>query len=108
MKKLISTLLLTVIILTGYGQEPGKNFIDQNYIEVTGYAEKEITPNRIFLEILINEKDFKGQDLEQVEKSMMAKLKDIGIDVSKDLVIKDFISNFKNDWILKSDILLIW
>lgn len=107
MKKLISILLLTVIILTGYGQEPGKNFIDQNYIEVTGYAEKEITPNRIFLKILINEKDIKGQDLEQVEKSMIAKLKDIGVDVSKDLVIKDFISNFKNYWILKSDIVLI-
>lgn len=106
MKKLISTLLFTVTILTGYGQEPGKNYIDQNYIEVTGYAEKQITPNRIYLKILINEKDIKGKTLEQIEKSMMAKLQDIGIDVSKDLVIKDFISNFKNYWILKSDILL--
>ena len=107
MKKLISTLLLTITILIGYGQETGKNFIDQNYIEVTGYAERQITPNRIYLKILINEKDIKGQTLEQIEKSMIAKLQEIGIDVSKDLVIKDFISNFKNYWILKSDILLI-
>ncbi len=107
MKKLILTLLLIISILIGYGQEFGKNFIDQNYIEVTGYAEKQITPNRIYLKILVNEKDIKGQTLEQIEKSIIAKLQEIGIDVSKDLVIKDFISNFKNYWILKSDILLI-
>ena len=107
MKKLISTLLLTIHILIGYGQDSGKNFIDQNYIEVTGYAEKQITPNRIYLKILINEKDIKGQTLDQIEKSMIVKLQEIGIDVSKDLVIEDFISNFKNYWILKSDILLI-
>ena len=107
MKKLISTLLLTIHILIGYGQDSGKNFIDQNYIEVTGYAEKQITPNRIYLKILINEKDIKGQTLDQIEKSMIVKLQEIGIEVSKDLVIEDFISNFKNYWILKSDILLI-
>lgn len=107
MKKLISTLILTIVILTGYGQETGKNFIDQNYIEVTGHADKEVTPDKIYLKFFINEKDFKNQTLSEVEAKMIQKLKEIGIDVDKNLAIKDFVSNFQNYWILKSDIRLI-
>lgn len=107
MKKLISTLILTIAILTGYGQETGKNFIDQNYIEVTGHADKEVAPDKIYLKFFINEKDFKNQTLSEVETKMIQKLKEIGIDVDKKLAIKDFVSNFKNYWILKSDIRLI-
>jgi uncharacterized protein len=107
MKKLISTLILTITILTGYGQEIGKNFIDQNYIEVTGHADKEVTPDKIYLKFFINEKDFKNQTLSEVETKMIQKLKEIGIDVDKKLAIKDFVSNFQNYWILKSDIRLI-
>ena len=107
MKKLISTLILTITILTGYGQETGKNFIDQNYIEVTGHADKEVTPDKIYLKFFINEKDFKNQTLSEVETKMIQKLKEIGIDVDKNLAIKDFVSNFQNYWILKSDIRLI-
>lgn len=107
MRKLILSLFLTTAILTGYGQEVGKNFIDQNFIEVTGFAEKSITPNRIYLKILINEKDFKGKSLSEIEKSMFDTLKGLGIDIQKDLAVKDFISNFQHYWILKSNILLI-
>lgn len=107
MKKLITTLILTITILTGYGQETGKNFIDQNYLEVTGHAEKEVTPDRIYLKFFINEKDFKNQALSDIEAKMIQKLKEIGIDVDKNLAIKDFVSNFQNYWILKSDIRLI-
>jgi len=107
MKKLITTLILTITILTGYGQETGKNFIDQNYLEVTGHAEKEVTPDRIYLKFFINEKDFKNQTLSDIEAKMIQKLKEIGIDVDKNLAIKDFVSNFQNYWILKSDIRLI-
>jgi len=107
MKKLISTLILTISILTGYGQETGKNFIDQNYIEVTGHADKEVVPDKIYLKFFINEKDFKNQTLSEVEAKMIQKLKEIGIDVDKKLAIKDFVSNFQNYWILKSDIRLI-
>lgn len=104
MKRIILIPLLSLFILTCFGQEAGKNFIDQNYIEVTGYAEKEITPDKIYIRIYINEKEIKGKNLEEIEKSMIDKLKDIGIDVSKDLVIKDFLSNFRNYWMLKKDI----
>ncbi len=99
MKKFISTLILTFIILTGYGQETGKNFIDQNYIEVTGHADNEVVPDKIFLKFFINEKDFKNQTLSEVETKMIQKLMEIGIDVDKKLAVKDFVINFQNYWI---------
>ena len=107
MRKLILTLLLSISIVTGFGQETGKNFIDQNYIEVTGHADKEVTPNKIYLKFFINEKDFKNQSLAEVESKMIQKLKEIGINVDQNLSIKDFVSNFQNYWVLKSDIRLI-
>lgn len=107
MKKLFFTSTLLIIILVGYGQESGKNLSERSFIEVNGYAEKLITPNRIYLKIVVNEKDYKGKTLADVENSMITKLKEIGIDVSKELVIKDFISNFKNYRFLKADVLLM-
>ncbi|NJK96023.1 MAG: SIMPL domain-containing protein [Bacteroidales bacterium] len=94
-------------MLTTYGQESGKNFIDQNFVEVTGFAEKQITPDRIYLRILVNDKDIKGKTLEETENIMISKLQEIGIDVAKCLMIKDFISNFQKYWIVKSDILMM-
>jgi uncharacterized protein len=96
-------MLFTVVSINCFSQT--KNFIDQNYIEVTGRAEIEIIPNEIYLKIVLNEKDFKGKEnLDEVEKSMINKLVEIGIDVSKDLAIKDMASNFKNYWIKTSEI----
>jgi len=91
--------------MTLYAQNE-KNFIDQNYIEVTGYSEMEIAPDEIYMKILVNEKDVKGKSLAEIEKSMVAKLQEIGIDVTKDLTVQDVSSNFKNYWILKTDIVL--
>lgn len=100
--------VLTVLISTTVsGQQGDKNFIDQNYIEVAGNAIMEVTPDEIYLKILINEKEIKGKTLIDVENSMIAKLQEIGIDTRKDLSIIDYSSNFKNYWISKSDIILI-
>ncbi len=95
-------LLILFIALTfnSYAQIGEKNFIDQNYIEVNGQAEMEVIPNEIYLRILVNEKDFKGkQEVQQLEKSMIQKLTDIGIDVSTQLAIKDMASNFQKYWL---------
>jgi uncharacterized protein YggE len=107
MKNQVLTFVLTFLLFYGYGQESGKNFIDQNFIEVTGYAERQITPDRVYLKIMLNEKDFKGKTLNEVEKSMITALQELGIDVSKNLAIKDFISKFKSYWIFNSEILQI-
>ncbi len=69
MRKLF-TLLFLITCSALIAQTGGKNFIDQNYIEVTGKAEMEILPDEVYLRILLNEKDFKGKDFAEIEKSM--------------------------------------
>lgn len=101
----IISIVLSVIAINSFSQMGSKNFIDQNYIEVSGKAEKEITPNQIYLKVVVNEEDSKGkQTLEELEKGMINKLTEIGIDVKKDLVIVDMASNFKNYWLKNKDI----
>lgn len=99
-------MFLITPVLT-YGQTGEKNFIDQNYIEVTGNSEMEITPDLIYIKIQINEKDSKSKSsLAERENIMISKLKELGIDINKDLLVKDISSNFKNYWLTKSDIFL--
>ncbi len=102
--------LIFLLILTSfnvYGQNGSKNFIDQNYIEVSGKAEMEITPDKIYLQIQLSEKDDKNKlSLTERENQMFKELEEIGIDISKDLVIKDISSNFKFYFLSKNDIFL--
>ncbi|WP_010663493.1 SIMPL domain-containing protein [Marinilabilia salmonicolor] len=98
-------LMLATISLTAFSQPGNKNFIDQNYIEVTGKAEMEIVPDEIYLKILLNEKELKGnQTVDEVEQKMISKLEATGIDVSRALSVKDMVSNFRQYWILGADI----
>lgn len=105
MKNLLFSLLLlsSSMIMAQSGE---KNFIDLNYIEVTGKAEKEVVPDKIFIKIILNEKDFKGKSLGEIEKTMFEKLMELGFDLEKDLAIKDLLSNFRHYWLVKDDILL--
>ncbi len=104
MKKFI-LIIFTVLTLNSFSQTGEKNFIDQNYIEVTGKAEMEIVPNEIYLKIVVNENELKSkQELQEVEKSMIEKLSEIGIDVSKQLAIRDMASNFQKYWLKGSEI----
>ena len=104
MRKIV--IALTILISTSiYGQTGVKNFIDQNYIEVIGKAELELIPDQIYLKILLNEKEFKNkQSIVEIEKTMIDKLTEIGIDTETNLAIKDFASNFQFYWLGKSDI----
>jgi uncharacterized protein len=101
---LIATFLFPFLILNAQSGE--KNFIDLNYIEVTGKADMEITPDEIFIRIFVNEKDFKNKSISELEKTMFEKLTESGFDLSKDLAIKDLVSNFQYYWFIKADILL--
>lgn len=105
MKILISALLILSSVVA-FGQEGEKNFIDQNYIEVTGTAELRIDPDLFYLAITIKEKDFKGKKLADVEQEMISKLQEIGINTKSDLVIKDLASNFRDSWIKKDEVVL--
>ncbi|TRZ46164.1 SIMPL domain-containing protein [Robertkochia solimangrovi] len=106
MKKTIITLALILqvsFMLAKPFQE--KNFIDENYIEVTGTSEMEIIPDEIFLKVIIDEEERKGkQSLQESERYLVNVLQNLEIDVDEALSIKDINSNFKNYWIGKSDV----
>lgn len=106
MRKTLAIIIITVSFIS-YAYSQDKNFIDQNYIEVTGKSEMEITPDEIYIKVLINEKDTKNKtSVQELEKSMVSKLEEIGVDISKDLLIKDMASNFKNYLLSRNEVLL--
>lgn len=107
MKQILFALCLLSISYSGFPQTGEKNFIDQNYIEVTGKAEMAIVPDLIYLEIVLSDKDNKNKySLDQIDKIMIKKLNEIGIDLSKDLSVTDFNSEFKKYWLSADDIIL--
>ena len=93
-------IFLTVFIFQSFllmAQSGQKNFIDQNYMEITGFHELELVPDEIYLEIIIDEGVTKGKiSVEKLENKMIDKLKTVGVNMEEDFKIKDFSSNFKN------------
>lgn len=104
MKKLLllTPLLFCFVLL----KAQTKNFIDQPYIEIAGYADSLITPDEIYITINISEKDTKNKvSVNALEEQMTDALKSLGIDVAKDLVIQDMASNFKTYLLRSKDIM---
>ncbi len=100
------TFVLAAVILTTatlFAQE--KNFIDQNYIEITARAEKEVAPDEIYLNITISEQDNRSKTLEKKERDMFKKLTALGIDLEKDMQIQD-ISTLLQKYLLKKNAVL--
>lgn len=98
---------MTCILLaqTAICQTGEKNFIDQNYIEVTGKAETEIVPDEIYLRIVLNESDNKGKvSLSEMEDLLYQALKHFGIDWKEALYLRDAGSTFKVSKWKRSDI----
>lgn len=99
--------LLIGLILIGnltFGQS--KNFIDQHYLETTAKVDTLIKPDIIYLDILIREKDEKNKiSVEELENNMAEKLKTLGIDVQKQLILSDLSSNFKKYFLKQKDIM---
>lgn len=106
MRIFVSIALAMLVVIPINAQTGIKNFIDQPYIEVTGKSEMEITPDLIYLKVIINEEDNKGKvSLENMEQEMMKTLKQIGVDTEKEVAIIDFASNFQSHILKKKDIL---
>lgn len=92
MKKMMIAAAALLLSAPLFAQE--KNFIDQPYLEVNGRAEMEVAPDEIYVRITINEQDSKGKvTVLQQEKDMVRRLKDLGIDVEKKLVVQDMSSD---------------
>lgn len=102
MKKLIFALFVLVTINS---VSQTKNSIDKPYIEVSGQADTLVAPNKIWINVLLNEKDLKGKkSVEDLEKEMILKLREIGIDIEKSLSVTDISSNYKYYLLKQNDI----
>ena len=101
MKTLLNTVLTFLLFTTiSFSQSGQKNFIDQPYIEVTGQVETEITPNEIYLRIVLNENDKKGRiSIEKQENKMLAKLRQCDVDIEKQLSVEDFNGIYKRKFL---------
>jgi uncharacterized protein YggE len=83
-----------------------KNFIDQPYLETSVRVDTLVTPDRIYLSILITEKDTKGKvSVEELENKMADKLKQLNINLDKQLTLSDLSSNFKKYFLKQQDVL---
>ena len=106
MKKLILLGFAILFALSSFAQNGTKNFIDQNYIELTGKSEMEIIPDEIYLNIDLREKDTKNKEsISQLETKMFKALKKIGLDLEKQVKVLDFTSNFQSYWLKKKDVM---
>lgn len=89
MKKLLVTLLAVVFTLPLFAQQ------HENYIQVNGLSEIEVTPNQIYLSITLDESDTKGrQAIELQRRQMVSTLKALGIDTEKNLTMEDMSSSY--------------
>ena len=89
-------LLFLLLLFSSPALGQTKTFIDQPYIEVFGYADSLITPDEIYISIVLSEKDAKDKmSLEELEGKMIASLEALKIDLDKNLTTSDVISNYK-------------
>lgn len=95
MKKTVLLLVLFLGTLAlGMAQSKENDFLDQPYIEVTGTAMMEVVPDEIYVKIILREKDQRGKtELEQQEKKLFQTLQKVGIDVKKDLAVRNMAGN---------------
>ncbi len=57
----------------------------EDAIQVSGKAEKKVTPDEIYVAITIKTGDIKNQSVDQIESALKSKFKALGIDVEKNL-----------------------
>ena len=97
-------LFLVLLPLMTMGQS--KNFLDVPYLETSARVDTLVTPDKIYLNITIQEKDSKGRkSVEEQENKMAQSLKRLGIDVDKQLTIKDLASNYKKYFLRSKEVL---
>lgn len=102
MKNLLFTLLLFITINT-FSQNKSTN--DKPFIEVSGQADTLVLPNKIWINVVLMEKDTKGKkSVEDLEKEMILKLQEIGINTDKNVSVKDMSSNYKIYLLRQNDV----
>lgn len=104
MKKTIIFAATALITMATFAQS--KNFLDTPYLETSSQVDTLVTPDKIYLSIIIQEKDTKGRvSVEEQENQMAERFKAMGIDLEEQLVIKDMGSNFKKYFLRQKEVL---
>jgi uncharacterized protein YggE len=80
-----------------------KNFIDQNYIEITGTAETLITPDEIYISVTLTEKNHK-KTIEEQEQLLLANLKSLGIDTEKEVSVANFQGSYERRFLARNEV----
>jgi uncharacterized protein YggE len=88
MKKIIMTMAAVLFAASAVvAQDTQPRY--ENAIQVSGKAEKKITPDEIYIDITIKDGDVKGQTVAQIESTMKSRLRALDIDVEKALKATD-------------------
>ncbi|MDT0645025.1 SIMPL domain-containing protein [Zunongwangia sp. F363] len=104
MKKI--TLLLIIGLLSSNFYSQSKNFIDQPFLETEVEIDTSVTPDKIYLTIVLNEEDNRNKkSTEELERSMLMVLKSLNIDIDKNLSLLDFSSDFKKYFLSSQQVL---
>ncbi|WP_298995328.1 SIMPL domain-containing protein [Flagellimonas sp. S174] len=104
MKKLAFLLVVSIISISAFAQT--KSFLDVPYLETSARVDTLVTPDKIYLSITITEKDSKGRkSVEEQENKMAQAFRSLGINLDKQLFIKDLSSNFKKYFLRQKDVL---
>lgn len=83
--------------------QSGKNFIDQNYIEITGTAETLVTPDEIYVAVTLTEKNHK-KTIEEQERLLVANLKSLGVDTDKDFAVSNFAGIYTKRFLKRNEV----
>ncbi|MEX0316091.1 MAG: SIMPL domain-containing protein [Allomuricauda sp.] len=104
MKKTLTILIFFSFVMAISAQT--KNFLDVPYLETSARVDTLVVPDKIYLNITIQEEDSKGKkSVEEQENKMAQSLRALGIDLEKQLVIKDLGSNFKKYFLRQKNVL---
>ena len=104
MKNFLTVVFFIASTLTGFSQT--KNFIDHHYLETTAKVDSLVQPDRIYLSILIQEKEDRNKTSVETQERLLAKvLENLNIDLKKQLKIEDLASNYKKYFLRKKSVL---
>lgn len=107
MKKLLLTsVLITLTSSLAPLVAQNNNGISSNYIEISARAQVEVTPDEIYTQIKVEEGKIKGNpDISILEKKILAAVKNVGVDINKDVTISD-LNNSLEKYLLRKDKIL--
>lgn len=87
-RNIIATSLIATLLLFFIPTESTGQTTTDSYIDISTTVEREVTPNELYLQITIREKDYKGKKtLEEMQEAMIGALKTNHIDIQECLTL---------------------